>query len=107
MIQISLTALNFELNDKTKELVNEKINLKLSPLLDKFDPEITTATIRLEKEKFGLFQVSFEMNLPGKERVYAKTTHLLLRSALIDLQQQVEKQIKKYKQELSNTSLSS
>jgi ribosome-associated translation inhibitor RaiA len=37
------------------------------------------------------------MLLPGKERIFSETTHKFLESALIDLEDQLEKQIKKYR----------
>jgi hypothetical protein len=37
------------------------------------------------------------MYLPGKEKIFSETTHRFLKSALVDLADQVEKQIKKYR----------
>ena len=39
MINLSLTALNFDLTDKIKALVDEKLGLKLDQYLQSFDPD--------------------------------------------------------------------
>jgi ribosome-associated translation inhibitor RaiA len=103
-MNIQIIGDNFNVSTRTKKLVAEKVGSKLDKLLTKFDPQIRTALIRIEQDKIKFFNVNFDMNLPGKEHVYAQTTHKILKSALIDLTQQVEKQIKKYKQDLVNYS---
>jgi len=56
-----------------------------------------TSTLRIEKDKLENIHLRFDMYLPGKEKIFSETTHQVLESALIDLAQQVERQIKKYR----------
>ncbi|MFA5025866.1 MAG: HPF/RaiA family ribosome-associated protein [Candidatus Shapirobacteria bacterium] len=96
-MNIQITGDNFELTDSVKKLVDEKINQKLEKLLTTFAPEMKTATLRIEYDKLKNIHLRFDMLLPGKERVFSETTHKFLESALIDLEDQLEKQIKKYR----------
>ncbi len=105
-MNIQIIGDNFNVSARTKNLVAEKIGQKLDKLLTKFDPQMRSALLKIEQDKLKIFKVNFDMNLPGKEHIYAETTHKILKSALIDLNQQVEKQIKKYKADLSNYSVS-
>jgi len=104
-MNIQIIGDNFNVSLKSKKLVSEKIGDRLDKLLVKFDPQMHSALIRIQKDKFENFLVNFDMNLPGKEHIYAETTHKVLESALIDLGQQAEKQIKKYKAGLANYSI--
>lgn len=104
-MNIQIIGDNFDVSDKTRKLVEEKIGSRIERLLTKFAPDMKTALIRIEKDKLDSFIVNFDMNLPGKENIFAKTKHKILESALIDLSEQVEKQVKKYKDELVNYSL--
>ena len=103
-MNIQIIGDNFNVSVRTRNLVTEKIGQKLDKLLTKFDPEMRSALIKINKDKLNMFNVNFDMNLPGKEHIYAETSHKILKSALIDLNQQVEKQIKKYKADLVNYS---
>lgn len=104
-MNIQIIGDNFNVSARSKKLVDAKIGAHLEKLLTKFDPEMRSALIRIEKDKLNNFNVNFDMNLPGKEHIYAQTSHRILESALIDLREQVEKQIKKYKDSLANYSL--
>lgn len=99
-MNIQIIGDNFNVSDSTRLLITEKINNHLDKLLIDFAPEMKTASLRISKNKLNEFQVSLDMSLPGKEYIFAETRHLLLESALIDLSQQIEKQIEKYKSEL-------
>ncbi len=96
-MNIQITGDNFELSENTKKLVDEKIGQKLEKLLSTFAPEMKTADLRIEKDKLDNFHLHFAMNLPGKEQIFSETTHKFLEAALIDLEEQVERQINKYR----------
>lgn len=96
-MNIQITGDNFELSENTKKLVNEKLAQKLEKLLTTFAPEMKIATLRIEKDKLDNFHLHFAMNLPGKEQIFSETTHKFLEPALVDLEDQLEKQIKKYR----------
>jgi len=96
-MNIQITGDNFELTDDVKKLVDEKINQKLEKFLTTFAAEMKTSTLRIEYDKLKNIHLRFDMLLPGKERVFSETTHKFLESALVDLEDQLEKQIKKYR----------
>ncbi len=98
IMNIQITGESFNVSDRTRKLIEEKVNQHLEKLLHNFSPEMKTAQIRISKDKLKNFIVNFDMELPGKEQVFAKTTHRILKSALIDLTQAVERQIIKYKE---------
>jgi ribosomal subunit interface protein len=104
-MNIQITGDNFNVSDSVKKLVDEKVGARLELLLTKFAPDIKIATISIEKDKLDIFKVNFDMLLPGKKQIYAQTYHKILESALIDLTQEIEKQIKRYKDDLVNYSL--
>ena len=105
-MNIQILGDNISLSSKVKKLIDAKINLKLEKLLTDFAPDLKIASMRVTKDKIGHFTVNFDMNLPKKEYLFASTSHVNLESALIDLSEQIEKQIKRYKQTLVNYSLS-
>jgi ribosomal subunit interface protein len=96
-MNIKITGDNFELTNYVKKLVDQKLNQKLEKFLTNFAPEMKTATLRIEYDKLKNIHLRFDMYLPGKEKIFSETTHRFLKSALVDLEDQVEKQIKKYR----------
>ena len=104
-MNIQIIGDNFDVSASTKALVDEKIGQRLEKLLVKFAPEMKSALIHIAKDKFAVLNMNLDMNLPGKEHIFAKTSHKVLESGLIDLSEEVEKQIKKYKEKLTNYSL--
>lgn len=104
-MNLQITGDNYHLSNFVKRLIDEKVALPIDKLLTTFDPELRTASLKISRDKIGTFLVNYDMSLPGKTHIYAEAKHLVLKSALIDLTQEVEKQIKRYKQELANYSL--
>jgi ribosome-associated translation inhibitor RaiA len=104
-MNIQIIGDNFNVSQSTKDLVEEKVGSRLDKLLTKFAPEMKSALIHIEKDKFDVLHINLDMNLPGKEHIFAKTTHKVLESGLIDLTEETEKQIKKYREKLANYSL--
>ena len=96
-MNIQITGDNFELSENTKKLVDQKVGKKLDVLLSTFAPEMKTASLRIEKDKNNNIILRFDMLLPGKKQIFSETSHKFLKSALIDLADQLEKQIKKYR----------
>jgi ribosomal subunit interface protein len=104
-MNIQIIGDNFDVSENTRKMVDEKVGIRLDKLLTNFAPEMKSALMRIQKDKFEKYSVNLDLNLPGKEHVYAETSHVNLESALIDLEQQAEKQIKRYREEVSNYSL--
>ena len=96
-MNIQIIGDNFDVSASNKTLIDQKVASRLDKLLTRFDPDLKNASMRIIKDKSGDFFVNFDMNLPGKAHIYAQTSHKIFESALIDLSEEVEKQIKKYK----------
>jgi len=105
-MKIQLTGNRVKINRTIRFLVKDKISLPLDKILKDFKPSTQIATVHIELvPKTNAFKVNFDMTLPRKKNLFASTTHPKLESALIDLQQQIEKQIKRYKESLTAYSL--
>lgn len=98
-MNIQLIGDNFDISQDTKDLVDAKIGQKLERLLAKIPEDSKMALIRIQKTKLDEYLVNFDMNLPDKKHVYAETQHHHLTSALIELEEEVERQIKKFKEQ--------
>ena len=96
-MNIQIIADNLVLSAGNRLLIDQKINTHLEKLLTHYSPEQKIASVKVQKDKFDKYTINFDMNLPGKVHVYAETTHILFESALVDLIDAVEKQIKKLK----------
>ena len=105
-MNIQIDGSNLEVSQKIKDMIEEKLISKLDHLLPKFNNEIKTAFLHLQKGKYKTYLVKFDMVLPGKSgQIVATNEHRLLISAITGLREQVEKQIKKYKSDQVNYSL--
>lgn len=104
-MNIQIHGSNLDITPQIKSLIESKINQKLEKLLAHFSPDLKIADLKIEKDKYKKFNVNFDMQLPGKEHVFAQTSHINLESALVDLEQQLEHQLKKYRDDLVNYSL--
>jgi ribosome-associated translation inhibitor RaiA len=98
-MNIQIIGDNLSLSDSDKILIEDKVSSRLDRLLTKYDNDMKKASMRIMKDKLGIFIINFDMNLPGKTHIYAQTTHKIFESALIDLSEEVEKQITKFKNE--------
>lgn len=96
-MNLQINVNNFVLTDKIKKLIDNKLALKLDRLLKHFNPDLKTAQLHLQRGKLGFYTASFDMLLPGKEKIYAQATHLILGSTLINLQHKIAKQILRHK----------
>ncbi len=100
-MNILITGDNVDITPTIKELVEDKVNQKLDPLLSKFAPEMKTVSMKISKmTRTNNYEVNLDMMLPGKMHIFAKADNSRLDSALIDLSQQIERQIQKYKADL-------
>lgn len=102
-MQLQITAHNLDLTDKIKKTIDAKFSQKIDLLLKTFDAELKIATMHLERQKFegGNYKINFDINLPGKEHIFSENIHKDLVSAITGLREKVEKQVKKYKDEIS------
>jgi len=98
-MNIIITGVNLIISLKIKAIIRTKFTNKLDQLLPQFNNELKTATLHIEKDKkYKNYTAKFDMSLPGlKNPIYAEVNHHELTSAIVDLREAVERQIKKYK----------
>jgi ribosomal subunit interface protein len=98
-MNIRINGVNLIISFNIKRIIKTKFVDKLDELLPQFNDELKTASLHIEKDKkYKNFTAKFDMSLPGlKNPIYAQTTHHDLTSAIVDLREAVERQIKKYK----------
>lgn len=96
-----------EITDEIKDIIQKKFIDKIDLLLVHFNEEMKTADLHIEfDQRYKKYIVKFDMKLPGSDgQIFSETAHHDLIAAIIDLREQVEKQIKKYKAELANYSI--
>jgi ribosome-associated translation inhibitor RaiA len=100
-MQINLIGKDLEIDSKMKELVREKIEPELDEILKNFAQDVKTAEIGVSfvKDK-DLFELNFNMWLPGKKHVYAEAEDKKLQNAIVDLREKAVAQIKTYNGQL-------
>ena len=96
-MNIQIIGDNFNVSPRSKKMIDEKVGAHLDKLLTHYDPEVRSALLHIDKDKLGNFILKFDMNLPGKKRIFAETTHKVFKSALIDITQEIERQIERYR----------
>jgi len=98
-MNIRIEGINLIISFKVRRLINDKFVTKLDQLIPQFNNELKTAYLHIEKnKKYKNYIAKFDMTLPGqKNSFHAETTHQDLTSAITDLREAIEKQIKKYK----------
>jgi ribosomal subunit interface protein len=105
-MNIQIDDNRLEISPEIKAIIIDKLASKIDQLLPDLNNEIKTAFLNIKKDKkYKNYIVKFDMTLPGKNIIYGETCHHELISAITDLREAVEKQIKKYKQEQVNYSL--
>ncbi len=101
-MNIQIIGDNIEINKEIKDIVNDKLATDLEKYLKNFDEDMKNATVKIMKGKAWGYKVNFNMWLPGKEHIFAETKHKNLTSAIVELREKLEIQIKKYKAELKS-----
>jgi len=98
-MNIKIDDNHLEISPEVKAVIIEKLSSKIDQLLPDLNNEIKTAFLHIQKDKKNKNYIAkFDMALPGqKNTFYAETCHHELISAITDLREAIEKQIKKYK----------
>jgi ribosomal subunit interface protein len=105
-MNVQINGVNLDISQKIKSMVDQKLTRKLDQLLANFNEEIKTGFLHLEKDKYQHFKAKFDISLPGKDgHLFAECKNIILISAIVGIREQLEKQIKKYKQDKVNYSL--
>ncbi len=105
-MNIQINGVNLIVSPRVKGLVDKKLKPRLDRLLSKFNEEIKTGFLHLEKNKYKIYQAKFDMALPGQDgHLIAHFSNKKLIPTIVGIREQLEKQIKKYKQDQVNYSL--
>lgn len=96
---------NINIDDQMRELIRQKVLKPLDKLVVHFPQDMKEVEIKLHKKtqpgEPG-FIVNFNMWLPGNEHIFAEKDGEEFAFVLTDLREAVEKQLKKYKEKISN-----
>jgi ribosomal subunit interface protein len=102
-MQIKLIGDNLDITPDMKETVATKFESKLDRLLQTFAEDLKIGDLKVTKrEKYDDFEVNFDMWLPGKKHIFAKNREDNFVTAITGLREEIEKQIKRYKDEISH-----
>lgn len=105
-MNIEINGVNLIITPEIKDMVEKKLSRKLDQLLINFDKDQKIAFLHLEKDKYEHFKAKFDMALPGKDgHLIAECKNVKLIPVITGIREQLEKQIKKYKQDKVNYSL--
>ena len=105
-MNVQINSVNLNISQTIKDMIDKKLIHKLDQLLVNFNEELKTGFLHLEKDKYKHFKTKFDMALPGKNgHIFAQCQNIKLVSAIIGIREQLEKQIKRYKQDKVNYSL--
>lgn len=98
-MKIQIQTEDLELKPYMEEAIYEKLARYINKLLSgfNFDPDTMMATIRIEKGHRWGFKISWSMTLPKKKHIYAETKDEEFVKATTKLKEEVEKQIRRYK----------
>lgn len=98
-MNIRINGVNLIISLKIRKMINDKFVIKLDQLVPNLNNELKTACLRIQKDKkYKDYDVQFDMSLPGQKNTFhAETRHYELESAMVDLREAIERQIKKYK----------
>lgn len=99
-MRIKIIGDNLEITDEIRDLVSEKISRDLEKYLPELNKEIKTATMKISKLTRWGFRVNFDMRLPKNYQIFAEEKNETILSSLVSLREQLERQMKKYKQKI-------
>ncbi len=89
-MNIQIYSEGIELSDSMRFIINEKLANPLEKYLTHLAPDQKNVQLHIIKENPDNFKVNFSMN-----NIYSEARHINFESAIVDLREQLEKQIKK------------
>lgn len=102
-MQVQLIGSNYEIDDKTRAMVDEVLVQKLDKLLQDMNEDMKHAAIKIEKSNENQeYTVDFDLWLPGKHHVFAQKHNYELSTAFVHLREAVEQQIEKFMEKIKS-----
>lgn len=89
-MNIQIYSEGIELSDSMRFIIDEKLAKPLEKYLTHLADDQKNAQLHITKDGPEIFKVNFTMN-----NLYSESRHILLESAIVDLREQLEIQIKK------------
>ena len=102
-MKIEIKTKDLEITDFVQKLVDNKLKPKIDRLLKKLPADRKSALLRLTTRSRWGYKASLSMSLPGKVRIFGKEIHKNLESAIVNLREEVVRQIKEYKEKRSSS----
>lgn len=96
-MQIKIIGDNLEITSRIRKLIDSKINQGLEKYLAGLSQEIKIANMNLKRHSRWGYKINFNLWLPEKYQIYAESRGERLLSTLVDLREQLKRQIKRYK----------
>ena len=93
----AITTKNLDLTPKIRRLINQKTLSHLDKLLSRYPPDLKDATLHLEYKKPGTYLATFNMAVTACLKLHASSSADNLVSCLVNLREQLEKQILRHK----------
>ncbi|MBP7118686.1 ribosome-associated translation inhibitor RaiA [Candidatus Woesebacteria bacterium] len=100
---IQLIGDGIEIDERIKQIVEEKLNKEIGKYLHDFAADLQMATVRIEHKTRNLFKVNFDMRLPGATgHIYGEEEGDELLNVIIALRHEIERQVREYKDRLQD-----
>jgi len=100
-MDIQIIGDNVEITDDMELLIAKKLVLPLDKLMVNFAPDLKQATVKVQQRPRWGYKINLDMMLPGKKHIYAETASDTLMKAVTSLREEVEHQIKHYKDKVT------
>lgn len=97
-MQILINAQKISITDKFRDRIVKKFEQSLEKLLSTYQPDLKVASLSIEKSG-SIFQIKFDMNLPGCP-INIKDEHKVLLDGLLRVRDTAKRQIKKHLEKL-------
>lgn len=97
-MSLNVSTNDVELTDKLLDLLHEKLDNEINKYLQNYPEDIKRAEINIKRDSRWGFSVTFDLNVPGQERIFAETKEKELHSAINKLRADISRQLRKYKE---------
>ncbi len=98
-MRIKITADNLELTGRMESWIYEKLGDDLDRYLKGADEDLKTARVLVQKGPDFGYEINFDLWLPGKVHIYAETKDEKFENAVVELREELERQLEEYTQE--------
>ncbi len=94
-MKLQIRTGNMEVTDHLRQTLDERLGAKLDKYLTHLSEDLRIADVKVEKDVRWGYNISFDMWLPGDEHIYASAKGDTILTAVVELRDEVERQIKR------------